>query len=77
MQSCRGFEGLAALVGFMALWTVLCLPLTPLEATAGMLYKLSTAVAVCVLGQLIGSIIAFLIGRYFMQELIYKHFVRR
>lgn len=69
--------GMALFVVFMAIWTVLCLPVTPLEVTAGILYPMGPALIVSTIGQVLGGILSFLFGRYCIEGWLYRKFVLR
>lgn len=51
---------------FLVLWTLVCLPTTPLEVAAGYIFRASPArsIAASIVGKSIGSILAFIVGRW-------------
>ena len=58
--------GLAGRVGYvcgLGVWTLLCLPTTPVELAAGVSFPLLSCCAMSAAGKTVGSLVALLLGR--------------
>ena len=67
--------GAAGRIGYVAglsLWTLLCLPTTPIELSAGFIFPLWVSTLMSVAGKTAGSVIALLIGRRLFRPVIVR-----
>lgn len=67
-----GFLGHCVYVLLLSMWTMLCLPTTPVELAAGFIFPLVPSTAMSVAGKTAGSIGALLLGRRLVKPLISK-----
>mmetsp|Transcript_43216 Transcript_43216/g.113510 ORF Transcript_43216/g.113510 Transcript_43216/m.113510 type:complete len:282 (-) Transcript_43216:250-1095(-) len=72
--------GLAGKLGYLitlSVWTVLCLPTTPIELTAGFCFDKVTAIVASASGKTLGNMAALLIGRAYLQPFIMRQLSSR
>ena len=65
-----GFAGRVGYVAGLSLWTLLCLPTTPIELASGFVFPLWLSTGLSVAGKTAGSLLAFILGRRFLKPLI-------
>ena len=68
-----GFAGRVGYVCGLSVWTLLCLPTTPVELAAGLSFPLVTCTAMSATGKTIGSLLALLLGRRLLKPLISRY----
>lgn len=67
--------GLPGRIGYtlgLSLWTLLCLPTTPVELAAGYIFSFKTSFSMSTMGKTGGSLAALLLGRNVLRPLIEK-----
>jgi hypothetical protein len=65
-----GFLGRVFYVCGLSLWTLLCLPTTPIELASGFVFPLWASTAMSVTGKTCGSILALLLGRRLLRPFV-------
>lgn len=66
----KGPLGVVYYALFLTLWTVACLPTTPLEIAAGYTFSSVSSVTASVVGKTAGSLGAFMLGRTFISPVL-------
>ena len=72
LQSLRSL-GLAGRIGYvigLSLWTLLCLPTTPIELASGFIFPLWLSTMMSVVGKTAGSLLALILGRRLLKPLM-------
>ena len=72
--------GLAGRVGYvcgLSVWTLLCLPTTPVELAAGLSFPLFSCCAMSAAGKTVGSLAALLLGRRLLRPFIARYLADR
>ena len=72
--------GLAGRVGYvcgLGVWTLLCLPTTPVELAAGVSFPLLSCCAMSAAGKTVGSLVALLLGRRLLRPFIARYLADR
>ena len=72
--------GLAGRVGYvcgLGVWTLLCLPTTPVELAAGLSFPLLSCCAMSAAGKTVGSLAALLLGRRLLRPFIARYLADR
>ena len=72
--------GLAGRIGYvcgLGLWTLLCLPTTPVELAAGVSFPLLSCCAMSAAGKTVGSLVALLLGRRLLRPFIARYLADR
>ena len=75
LTAIQGLHNLGAMgrVGYvvgLSMWTLLCLPTTPVELAAGFIFPTASSSVMSALGKTFGSLAALLIGRRLLKPLI-------
>lgn len=73
--SSLGWPGRVGYIIGLSLWTMLCLPTTPVELAAGYSFGVGASAGMSAFGKTIGSIAALLVGRRLLKPLITRWFV--
>ena len=68
-----GFAGRVGYVCGLSVWTLLCLPTTPVELAAGLSFPLAASTAMSAVGKTVGSLAALLLGRRLLKPLIARY----
>ena len=68
-----GIVGRISYVVGLSVWTLLCLPTTPVELAAGISFPLLSATAMSALAKTVGSLVALLLGRRLLRPLIARY----
>mmetsp|Transcript_20810 Transcript_20810/g.61554 ORF Transcript_20810/g.61554 Transcript_20810/m.61554 type:complete len:257 (-) Transcript_20810:260-1030(-) len=66
----QGPVGVAYYSVFLCVWTICCLPTTPLEIAAGFVFMPVASVVASVAGKTVGSVVSFTLGRVFLSPLL-------
>lgn len=66
----QGMLGVGYYCGFLALWTIGCLPTTPLEIAAGFTFSTVHSVVASIIGKTAGSVITFALARLFASRFL-------
>ncbi|KAJ1618459.1 hypothetical protein T492DRAFT_1092304 [Pavlovales sp. CCMP2436] len=66
----QGPLGALYYMGFLVLWTLCCLPTTPLEIAAGYTFSPVLSIGASIVGKTAGSLIAFALGRQFAARVL-------
>ena len=64
-----GAVGKCAYVVLLSMWTMLCLPTTPVEVAAGFIFPLFSSTTMSILGKTCGSIGALFLGLMFAYDI--------
>lgn len=66
----EGMLGVGYYAAFLALWTMCCLPTTPLEIAAGFTFSTVHSVVASIIGKTAGSVITFTLARFFASRFL-------
>ena len=75
--SSLGVIGQCCYVVGLTIWTLLCLPTTPIEVTAGFCFDTAKSAIMSAGGKTMGNLAALMIGRRYFQPYIMRNFSRR
>lgn len=75
--SSLGFAGQLGYVVGLTIWTILCLPTTPIELTAGFCFDQVTATVTSAAGKTLGNLLALILGRAYLQPFIMRQLSKR
>lgn len=67
-----GWMGQAGYVLGLGVWTLLCLPTTPVELAAGFVFPTVSSTGLSALGKTVGSLAALVLGRRLLKPLIQR-----
>jgi uncharacterized membrane protein YdjX (TVP38/TMEM64 family) len=73
----QGFLGIIYFILLMTVWIVCCMPTTPVELASGFLFGFWRSLIISLIGKTMGSLFAFLFGRFVFHKLVHENIMRK